>query len=324
MSGLSLPAAELVEEPISCILYGIYLVTLGLSGRRLLTTESGRWKSRSEIRWIFVVVSVLLFLNSTVDLVVSTIMLMQAFVLYDGPGGATHIFTHGSGWQTMTKTLCVLFQTLLGDGILIYRCWYLWNKSWAVIALPLLIWFTDIACLIRSVSVLAHTTEGLVTSSAIHPWLQAFWSMTIAINIMATSLIVLRIWLVEKENKCFRVPGIDSIQSQTPSRLSHAIRNIVESGMIYTVASILTVVFYSVKCTLIYPASAVELHSVGIAFNLILIRGSQATRPSQDIPVTTIQFTQTQVAARDSLLRRTDSEGASVLTCVKKDSIHPV
>ncbi|KAJ7864011.1 hypothetical protein B0H14DRAFT_3443817 [Mycena olivaceomarginata] len=275
MSGLSLPAAELVEEPISCILYGIYLVTLGLSGRRLLTTESGRWKSRSEIRWIFVVVSVLLFLNSTVDLVVSTIMLMQAFVLYDGPGGATHIFTHGSGWQTMTKTLCVLSQTLLGDGILIYRCWYLWNKSWAVIALPLLIWFTDIACLIRSVSVLAHTTEGLVTSSAIHPWLQAFWSMTIAINIMATSLIVLRIWL-------------------TPSRLSHAIRNIVESGMIYTVASILTVVFYSVKGTLIYPASAVELHSVGIAFNLILIRGSQATRPSQDIPVTTIQFTQTQ------------------------------
>jgi hypothetical protein len=103
MTSLLLPAAELIAQTFGCILYGIYLVTLGIAGRFLLTTESGRWKRRSEIKWVMVVVSGLLFVNSTLDLVVATITIVQAFVLYTGPDGATHIFTHGSGWQTMTK-----------------------------------------------------------------------------------------------------------------------------------------------------------------------------------------------------------------------------
>jgi hypothetical protein len=136
MSSLSLPAAELVAQTFGCVMYGIYLVTLGLAGRVLLTKDSGQqWRRGSEIKWVLVAVSVLLFVNATLDLVVATITVVQAFVLYQGPGGPSHIFTHGSGWQTMTKvqvdrarfflslifhaqSFCVPFQSLLGDGIL--------------------------------------------------------------------------------------------------------------------------------------------------------------------------------------------------------------
>ncbi|KAJ7846246.1 hypothetical protein B0H14DRAFT_2584310 [Mycena olivaceomarginata] len=51
--------------------------------------------------------------------------------------------------------------------------------------------------------------------------------------------------------------------------------NIIESGMIYTVASILTVVFHSIKGTLIYPASAVQPARV---------RGSQLQQSSARKP----------------------------------------
>ncbi|KAF7344907.1 Carboxylic ester hydrolase [Mycena venus] len=298
MSSLSLPAAELIAQTFACVLYGIYLVTLGIAGRLLLTTDSGRrWRRRSEIKWVMVVVSGLLFVNSTLDLVVATITLVQAFVLYTGPGGATHIFTHGSGWQTMIKSFCVPFQTLLGDGILIYRCWFLWNKSWLVIALPFLIWLTNVACTMRFLDLLAQASQGLIISSAIQPWGQAFWSMTICINIMTTSLIVGRIWIVDRQNKKY---GVDTVSTygRPRSTLSLAMRNIIESGMIYTVVSIFTLATYTIQSTLHYPASALEIHSVGITFNLILIRGAQTTRPRPDVAVSVpFHVSQTQTHA---------------------------
>ncbi|KAJ7458819.1 hypothetical protein B0H11DRAFT_2199390 [Mycena galericulata] len=321
MSGLSLPAAELIEQTISNMLYGIYLVTLGITGRLLLTTESGRWKRRSEIKWIMVAVSVLLFVNSTLDLIVSTITLVQAFVLYTGPGGATHIFSHGSGWQTMIKTFCVPFQTLVGDGIMIYRCWFVWNGSWAIITLPVLTWFANIASAIRIMDLLSRVSEGLVLSSNIQPWLEVFWSLTICIQVMTTSMIVARIWMVERHKKKLSVSTIDSTNSQASRTLSHVMRNIIESGMIYTAATILTLALYTVGDTLLYPASAVEIHSVGITFNLILIRGTQTTRPRSETSVTApLQFTHTQATGRDYMPGPSDSDGTFVLNHTETDS----
>lgn len=99
----SLAAAELIAPILGAMAYGIHLVTFGIAMRRLLTTESGRLKNRSEIRWIMVVVACVLLINATLDLVVAIITLVQAFVLYKGPGGAEHIFMHGDSWQAMTK-----------------------------------------------------------------------------------------------------------------------------------------------------------------------------------------------------------------------------
>jgi hypothetical protein len=103
MTIISLAGAELIAPIIACVFYGIYLVTLGIAGRQLLTTETGQWKQRSAINWVIVGVSVVLFVNSTLNLVVALITIYQAFVLYKGPGGPDHIFMHGSGWKTITK-----------------------------------------------------------------------------------------------------------------------------------------------------------------------------------------------------------------------------
>ncbi|KAF7335787.1 Carboxylic ester hydrolase [Mycena venus] len=281
MSSLSLPAAELIAQTLGCILFGVYLVTLGIAARLLLTMESGKLKRRSAINWTIVIVSIVIFVNATLNLVVSTIAIVQAFVLYTGPGGAEHVFMNGSGWQTIVKSFTVPFQSLVGDSILIYRCWFLWNKNWVVIALPLLVWLANIACAIRLLDLLGQASQGLVISSTVQPWGQAFWSMTICINVMATSLIVGRIWMVEKDNRKF---GIDTLSQNRPRTvLSHAMQNIIESGMIYTVLSIFTLVTYTLQSTLHYPASHLEIQSVGITFNLIIIRASRTSLSRQDV-----------------------------------------
>ncbi|KAF7362711.1 Carboxylic ester hydrolase [Mycena venus] len=298
MTSLSLPAAELIAQTLGCIVYGIYLVTLGIAGRLLLTTESGKLKRRSEMNWIILVVSIVLFVNGTLNLVVATITVVQAFVVHTDPSGVELFFRHGSGWQTVVKSFNVPFQSLVGDGILIYRCWFLWNKSWTIIALPLLIWLANMACFIRLLYLITQASQGLIISSTIQPWGRAYWSMTICISITATSLIVGRIWMVERQNRKFRASGLDTVSTHQPrSTLSHAMRNIIESGMIYTVVSIFTLVTYTMQSTWHYPVSGLEMHSVGITFNLILIRRSHPSRSPQDgasavsVP---LQFTQTQ------------------------------
>jgi hypothetical protein len=100
---ISLPAAELAGIFVSCVLYGIYLVTLGIAGRVLLTTRSGKRRPRSRINWIVVAVSAILFVNSTLDLALIFNTILEAFVSYDGPGGPEHVFKNGSGWESFTK-----------------------------------------------------------------------------------------------------------------------------------------------------------------------------------------------------------------------------
>jgi hypothetical protein len=68
-------------------------------------------------------------------------------------------------------------------------------------------------------------------------------------------LIVLRIWKVEKQQERFRAPR-DNSPDRPPTALGRAMRNIVESGMIYTVASILMFAAFTAQSTLNYPASA--------------------------------------------------------------------
>ncbi|KAJ6506927.1 hypothetical protein C8R45DRAFT_1069831, partial [Mycena sanguinolenta] len=324
MPEISQPAAELIEHSVGCMLYGIYVVTFGIAERRLLITDSGRWKRRSEIRWVMLVVSILLFVNVTVDMSVATITLLDAFVFYTGPGGAAHIFSNGSGWQTMTKTFCVPFQSLLGDSVLIYRCYWLWNKSWAVIALPLLIWFTNVALAMRILDVLSQISEGAVLSTGVSPWFEAFWSLTISINIITTSLIVFRIWMVERQNKKFPAQLALTTGSTHSRTLSLAMRNIIESGMIYTFASILELAFHSVQSNMLYIVSALEMHSVGITFNLIIIRGAQIAQQPQDTVVTLpVQFATIQTTGTtQSIYRRgeADESGVFVLTQIEKDT----
>jgi energy-coupling factor transporter transmembrane protein EcfT len=149
----------------------------------------------------------------------------------------------------------------------IYRCWFLWDRSWLVIALPLLIWLANVATFIRFLVLLSQATQGLIISSAVQPWVRGFWAMTITINVMTTcaclgsclcqnslpisvAMIVARIWMVDRQNKKL---GIDAHEPR--STLGHAIRNIVESGMIYTAVSLFMLIAVNLKSTLTYPAS---------------------------------------------------------------------
>ncbi|KAJ7218633.1 hypothetical protein GGX14DRAFT_595440 [Mycena pura] len=143
---------------------------------------------------------------------------------------------------------------------------------------------------------------------------------------MTTSLIVFRIWMVERQNKKFRTQ-FALTTSLTHNPLSLAMRNILESGMIYTFATILQLAFHSVQSNMIYIVSALEMHSVGITFNLIIIRGAQLSHQTQNTEVTVslpVQFAASQTTGTTQSISRRgegDESGVFVFTQIEKDSL---
>ncbi|KAG8214977.1 hypothetical protein J3R82DRAFT_8379 [Butyriboletus roseoflavus] len=55
------------------------------------------------------------------------------------PDGPLGFFSDVSQWSFVYKNLVYTLQTLVGDGVVIYRCYVLW-QSWLIIVLPIILW----------------------------------------------------------------------------------------------------------------------------------------------------------------------------------------
>nr|GAT44722.1 predicted protein [Mycena chlorophos] len=331
---VSLVEAEMLALCLGLFLNGIYIVTLGIAGRVLLTNPEGRLRSAREINWVLLTVFVALFLNDTMDTVLEIVQAMNAFALYTGPGRAEHVFLRGSSSITLAKVKFLsLFDERAADEqspdclcwspdsygrrdlgktlsavlnltelfLEIWRCWFIWkSKTWLVIVLPVIAWIANFVLNAYVDVLLSRVFQGLVFSSAIQPWGEAFWIIAICINTFTTGLlsldsessveykqttglIVFQLWEVESTNVQFREPSSmnTSFSDRTKTLLGRAMRNIVESGMLITVSSLLMCIAYSTQSNFNYPANSYlrlsfqAFHSVGIAFNLIIIRGAK-------------------------------------------------
>lgn len=77
-------AAQLVALFVECILYGIYLVTLGQCLQALLF-DLKHFRLKPVLNWKMIVTSLLLCVVCTFDVAFGLRHLLDAFVYYDGP-----------------------------------------------------------------------------------------------------------------------------------------------------------------------------------------------------------------------------------------------
>ncbi|KAJ3709749.1 hypothetical protein DFJ43DRAFT_1173308 [Lentinula guzmanii] len=79
------------------------------------------------------VVALLLMALSTFDVSLGLMHSIEAFIFYTGPGGSAARFTGLTDWVNILKTCNVVFGKVISDGILIYRCWTICNRSIVII-----------------------------------------------------------------------------------------------------------------------------------------------------------------------------------------------
>ncbi|KAJ7739106.1 hypothetical protein B0H14DRAFT_3168098 [Mycena olivaceomarginata] len=268
---LSLSEAQLLGNWFETLTYGMYFVTCGLCARKLLCIGPGdRCRRPREIRWFILSVGITLFVVATFDVVIGLLHNLQAFAFYTGGGGAAKELSDISGWINVARTVAQVIQMILGDFVLIYRCYYC--------LLPPL---ESTNTLFNSIyrwcchSHQARRDPSLVEAPGNYHEFIGYSSLDGDIVLYHSCLLIWRIWRVEREIEKLRVNTSGTTNNQ-PFR--KVIRVIAESGFAYTLMVFLTFVVNVCNSNLIYPFANSTLQATGIAFNVIIIR----TSPSRD------------------------------------------
>ncbi|KAF8185731.1 hypothetical protein BJ912DRAFT_1060553 [Pholiota molesta] len=262
--------AELTGSFSESVLWGFHIITLGFCMQALLRSKN-QWKKSRDINWAMVAVSLALFINASFDVLLGFYHTLLAFVFFQGEGGATGAYTDISEWINIARTVTVIVQTIIGDAVLIYRCWVVYQRSFLVVAVSFLLWLTLTASGIW-ITFLEATLKSrvLISAKQLSPAITLFWAVTITLNIITTGLLVYRIWRVDSSGRKYLMSNGTGKSAQ--GRLRNIMRIIIESGLMYSVIALLTFATIIVGSNAVYVTSDMEVQIVGIAFDLILVR----------------------------------------------------
>ncbi|KAF8341129.1 hypothetical protein F5887DRAFT_1076558 [Amanita rubescens] len=240
---LSVLETLIIGTTLQALLTGVHLVLFVLCLRWLIFSDDGG-TLRKPIHRPFLIITVILFAFSVITLG----LCLRKTLLYSQDASITTFLTY-----TEINIFLELLGLIITDGILIFRCWTVYNRSWRIAILPLLLLLYNIAGLLVMmywISILSDNNDEIMV---------AYYAATITINIYATSAITFRIW-----------------RHSLSRRFTHfAIRVIAESGLLYTLTSIAVLGTVSNLSNWFSITSAINNRTAGIAFSLILIRVAQ-------------------------------------------------
>jgi len=179
---IPLDKAELLSVLLEAILYGFSLLMFGGTIWTLLSQRSTYGVNRK----MFTVACALLLI-STAHLVVHIIRVMYGLILYRDtfPGGPVGYFSDVSQWTFNAKNHIYIVQTLIGDGVILYRCYVVWQSK-LILIFPLMLWCSAGVTGIMASVTAQYSTQSGVFGGALQKWITAFWATALSTNLMAT------------------------------------------------------------------------------------------------------------------------------------------
>ncbi|KAJ7593434.1 hypothetical protein C8J56DRAFT_779396 [Mycena floridula] len=104
-------------------------------------------------------------------------------------------------WQTM-GTGANQLANLLGEGLLIFRCYIIWNSDWRIIVFPLILYLASMSMAITMLIQSAKPGSNFFRGSTVN--FGILWAvMSVALNIVVTGLIAVRIFRARNASRKF-------------------------------------------------------------------------------------------------------------------------
>ncbi|KAI0336216.1 hypothetical protein GY45DRAFT_590373 [Cubamyces sp. BRFM 1775] len=251
--------AKLVSIFIQTLLYGAYVVVFILTTWVLLHRRRHRTKNavQDPMMWI----SLVMFCMATLHIGVNYTRIIKAFITFrDAPGGPAAFFNQLSEFTQIFGSTIYIAQTLIGDGVILYRCYLVWNDI-RLVLVPLILLLGSTASgigILYSFAKIVPEAEIFVTQ--LQRWIVSFFSFTLATNIICTGLIALRIWW---QNRAIMNIG----------RSYHPILFLVlESGAVYSATLTTLLILYKTGSWFQYVLLDSISPIVGLVFSMIIIR----------------------------------------------------
>ncbi|EGN98377.1 hypothetical protein SERLA73DRAFT_169351 [Serpula lacrymans var. lacrymans S7.3] len=275
-NGIPLDSAAVASTVLEAILYG-FSVLMFIGTMWALIHRRGMIEMNKKM----VAVANLLLFFSTTHLIIDIVRTEEGLVQYRDtfPKGPVAFFSDVAQWSFVYKNMVYMLQTLVGDAVVIYRCFVVWQSLY-IIALPILLWcsvaLTGIGC-VYSISQATVNKENIFAPGT-GPWITAFLASTLAANLLSTSLLAYRIWDVTREVGDARVGR---------SSLWPILRIILDSGILYSVSLLAALLCFVTKNRGHYVLLDMIMPIISITFYMVIIRVTIKRTTSQDMQATT-------------------------------------
>lgn len=245
---------------ISAVLEGI------LYGFLVLMFIGTIWAStyKQNVNRSIILVAILLFILSTAHIIVDIIRLENGFIKYRDtfPGGPAAFFQDISQPTFFAKNMIYAFQTMLGDGVLIYRCYMVW-QSIGIIIIPSLLWCTCSATTFIANYYALQANGGNVFIDQTRAWVVAMVALTLATNLMSSGLLAYRIWMMERKVSAMRAAS---------DTLMPIVRVLVDAAIMYSGMLLVMLICFVSDNNAQFIIQDMMMPIIPIAFYMVFVR----------------------------------------------------
>lgn len=267
MTSLPADTSALMSAALESILYG-FSILMFIGTIRALTYK----RRMRDVNRPVTVVAALLLLVSTAHIIMTIIHVENGLVKYRDtwPGGPAAFFTDITEETYVIKHALYISQTVLADGLMIYRCYALW-RSVRVIIVPSLLWCAVVVTGIRAVYGTSQATSdpGDVFVIDVEKWIIAFIVLTLTSNFLCSGLLIYRIWNIERRVSKIRASN---------STMMPIVRVLVDAAVLYTVMLLGLLICFLAENDGESVLTDLAVPVVSITFYMVIIRITTSCR----------------------------------------------
>ncbi|KAJ6466026.1 hypothetical protein C8R47DRAFT_1326321 [Mycena vitilis] len=261
VQNLPLDEAGIISTVLEGVLYGFSLLMF-IATMWTLT----RNRKYGQINWTMLICACLLLILSTIHIASDIKRIYSGLVLFRDtyPGGPPAWFANGSDPSFIFKNAIYSFQTALGDGVVIYRCYMVWRSIWVII-FPVIMWLSVCTTAVGSVYTLSQPApdSGDIFVRRTGQWITSFYATTLVCNFVGTCLLAYKLWTIER-----------SVHSSRIGRglTKPVLMIIIDAGALYSVTLLAALVCFVSKSNGQYVVLDMVTPIISIVFYMVILR----------------------------------------------------
>ncbi|KAE9411407.1 hypothetical protein BT96DRAFT_961316 [Gymnopus androsaceus JB14] len=250
--------SKLVSIFIQTLLYGAYTVVFGLTIWILVWRRPAGQKINKLMFWI----SMIMFIFATMHIGVNYSRVFLAFITFrNAEGGPAAFFNILSNFTQIFGSTIYVAQTLVGDSVVLVRCYIVWQKQLSIIAFPILLLFGSTVSGVGILYSFAHIGDAEIFATQLQDWIVSFFSLTLSTNIICTALVAYRIWYINR-----------AVMNFTQNNWNPVVLLVIESGAIYSATLLSLLILYKTESWFQYVLLDAISPIVGLVFSMIIVR----------------------------------------------------
>jgi len=253
----------IVSVWFEAILYGFYC-TLFLESVYIIIKKQ---KTKTTPAKVFFIATLVMFMVATSHIAINVYRLLRGYVWLVADPGPVVYFSDLGRWENVAHDAINGIMTWIGDFLLIYRCFIVWDNNYYIIILPTLLLASSIVANGVALHLFIEVRLGTLFSPALVRWMDSIYSIALAQNTITTGLIAYRIWRQDRESQ------ILGIRSEDPkTSLKPILRIVVESAVIYVLTAVVIIILYARNNNFQFVVQEAIVPIIGIVFTLLSVR----------------------------------------------------